>query len=432
MPDVINAKEDTFVVVITEPLSDYHRNVINTLYTPIMGAVAYTLYNSLYAIVPYGKSESEKTNHYTIIKTLNLDNNEFLKAREALEAMGLLDVYTCKNPSGTGYQYLYLLKEPLTPYAFLNDDVLSAILITRIGDESFMKIISEYLVHRYNICEYTKVTKAFDEVYKVETSNANKAKDYHNWWVDQHNNGLVIDKKHFDYEYYAVLMAAVNVISQEELYSKELYNEINRLAFVYLLTAEDLKDATIKAVNAGKIDYDLLRHAARRIYEEKYQKIELKRVETVNTTNSNKLINVLENLSPIEVVTNKYATSLTGSEVEMFDKLLRNTNISTGMLNVLILYVMDSKNGEIPSYNYFLKIINTWIRAGITNTEEALNYLNNPQKVKKYNNKEVRKTPDWYNQYREEVNEALKQDKAKKNAESKNLDELEKFFSTKK
>ena len=93
---------------------------------------------------------------------------------------------------------------------------------------------------------------------------------------------------------------------------------------------------------------------------------------------------------------------------------------------------MDSKNGEIPSYNYFLKIINTWIRAGITNTEEALNYLNNPQKVKKYNNKEVRKTPDWYNQYREEVNEALKQDKVKKNAESKNLDELEKFFSTKK
>lgn len=431
MPDVIYAKEDTFVVVITEPLSDYHRNIINVLYMPIMGALPSALYSSLYASVPYGKNESEINNHQQIIKSLNLNAETFLNARTALEAMGLLDVYVSKMVNGSGYQYLYLLKEPLTPYAFLNDDVLAPLLNSKIGDEAFMRIIAEYMVHRYNIAEYTKITKTFDEVYNIETHNNSTNQDYRNWWVSQQNTGVVIDKKHLDYEYYIVLLGATGVVSQKILYSKELYNEINRLAFVFLLTAEDLKDATIKAVNNNEIDYDLLRHAARRIYESKYQKIELKKKEEVTVTENDRLINLLETLSPIEVVTNKYGTALTGSEVEMFDKLLRNTNITTGMLNVLILYVMDSKNGEIPSYNYFLKIINTWIRAGVSSAKEAIAYLNNPQKTKKYQTKEVRKTADWYNSYQEEVNLAIKQNKESKDTDSKDLKELEKFFGVK-
>ena len=57
-------------------------------------------------------------------------------------------------------------------------------------------------------------------------------------------------------------------------------------------------------------------------------------------------------------------------------------------------------NGEIPSYNYFLKVINTWKRAGITTTEEALNHINgvSENKTKGYSqkNKNIKAKPDWY------------------------------------
>ena len=35
-----------------------------------------------------------------------------------------------------------------------------------------------------------------------------------------------------------------------------------------------------------------------------------------------------------------------------------------------MLYVLEA-GGEVPSYNFYLKILNTWIRKGIKTTEEV-------------------------------------------------------------
>ena len=67
--------------------------------------------------------------------------------------------------------------------------------------------------------------------------------------------------------------------------------------------------------------------------------------------------------------------------------------------NVAILYVLSEKNGEIPSFNYFKKVLNTWIRAGVNTTEEALNYINGNKttgKGKKPSTKTVKPLPSWY------------------------------------
>ena len=91
----------------------------------------------------------------------------------------------------------------------------------------------------------------------------------------------------------------------------------------------------------------------------------------------------------------------------MFDKLLRETNVSIGVLNVCIIYVVSEKNGEIPSYNYFLKVINTWIRAGITNAEQAINYINNgtdPKKSPNTKTKKVKQVPSWYKKQEQNEN----------------------------
>ena len=99
----------------------------------------------------------------------------------------------------------------------------------------------------------------------------------------------------------------------------------------------------------------------------------------------------------------------------MFDKLLKETNITVGVLNVCILYVLSEKNGEIPSFNYFLKVINTWIRAGINDTASALAHINNtePKKQKTTRSKTVKQLPKWY----------TKQDEKQETIQDEELDE---------
>ena len=90
---------------------------------------------------------------------------------------------------------------------------------------------------------------------------------------------------------------------------------------------------------------------------------------------------------------------------------------------------MDTKNGEIPNYNYFLKIINTWIRKGIKTTEQALDLISNGEAKPKQSNKVQKKAPEWFNEY---INELETKDLKETKQPEESLKELEQFFNNKK
>jgi replication initiation and membrane attachment protein len=257
-------------------------------------------------------------------------------------------------------------------------------------------------------------------LYIVERSN----NDLSSWWVDSSFQEISVNNPHFDYEYYLVLVGSRSVVMSDVLESVELYKKVNRLAWLYQVTTEDLANATIDSTTNGIVDFELLRQNIKKIYSNKFDSpkfdVSIKKEEQSN----NQLVNTLNSITPSQLVENKYSTKLTGSEIEIFDKLLTDTNISVGILNVLIIYVMDTKNGEIPSYNYFLKIINTWIRKGVKTTEDALNLITTPNTKGKPKN-----VPTWYQDYLQEIDNK----KQKKNEnKQETLDDLEEFFNTKK
>ena len=190
----------------------------------------------------------------------------------------------------------------------------------------------------------------------------------------------------------------MNILDKVILQDENFLDLVKRYAFLYALSVEQLKDAVLLAVNVDKtINFEDFENQVKRIYDNRNQNVSfVPKKEVVRS--SDKLINLLNTISPNDLVKNKYQTELTSSEISMFDKLLKETNVSIGILNVCILYVLSEKNGEIPSFNYFKKIINTWIRAGITTTEEALNHINGkePSKTKKGAPKTVKPLPSWY------------------------------------
>ena len=107
---------DSFIVINHTFLNDQNREVLSLLYQPIMGSIAFNLYATLWGFIG-----NENINHYDIVNTMQIKLEDICKAREKLEALGLLKTYVKK---GDLNEYIYELYSPLTAYEFINNPIL--------------------------------------------------------------------------------------------------------------------------------------------------------------------------------------------------------------------------------------------------------------------------------------------------------------------
>lgn len=406
---------DEFVVFVDEPITEHQRNIFNQLYTPITGNTAAVVYPFMYSLVKWGSNSSSNIKHQQFLKKVNLSLESFQEARNVLEALGLLEVYR-KLISKEKYLYVYVLKSVKSPQLFFQDSLLLGLLENRIGVDETEALACEFVLTKYDLNQFENITKSLDEVFDRSKTKT----DFSDWTRDsKHQEEL--KGKHLDYPLYLALCEARDLIPKEEINNKDLFRIVNRIAWLFSLTAEELKDASIDCFTEKpfKIDEKKLRRNARLIYEVKYMDKEgvepiIKTVQRPSTEQAQ----ALENITPSQLVYTMYGTKLLGSEVEMFDRLLQQTKVSVGVLNVAIIYVLKIRNGQIPTLNYFLKIINTWLRGGIKSTDEALNYINSPDSGHQ------KKTPTWQANYEKELEKKNDDDSEK----SMSMDELEKYF----
>ncbi len=382
----------TFVVNASDILTDLDRKILTHLYLPIIGDKALSIFLTLHTMINSNDLETAPINHYQLLKMLNINSTNFVEERIKLEGIGLLSVYYQNNT------YIYVLKNVLKPESFFNDSSLVRILTEILGEDEVSNLAYNLLLKKIDYHAFENITHTFDEVYSLtETNNVN---NYQGIGIDVLNNGIVISDKTFNTEYFLLLVEAMNLVNKDILCDINFLEQIKRYAFLYGLSVEMMKEAVKNAVKFdGTIDLTELEYWIKKLYDDRNVKMTFVSKKIIVKT-TDKLVNKLNISSPNAIVKAKYKTELTSSEIAMFDKLLKDTNISVGVLNVAIIYVLEEKNGAIPPYNYFLKVINTWIRAGITNTADALNYINNQEKSGKgkYNKpKPVKKVPEWYN-----------------------------------
>ena len=331
--------------------------------------------------------------------------------------------------------YIYLLKKPLDGIDFFNNVELSTLLEYQVGEKEYAKIYCEYAIRKLDVNKFERITHTFDEIYNIEP--------YEDIQLAQaiysgKNNGIVINNKKFDFARFSILIGAHDVIKETYFVDQEFMDLIARYSFLYQLNEEEMKDAVIRSCDENKnVDYAELAKVAKSIYNSRGKKVGVVPITKVKATTktNNKLITFLETASPNDFVKQKTGTALTGNEIEMFDQLLRDTNISIGVLNVLIGYVLVELNGQIPNYNYFLKIINTWKRAKVVSTLDALDYINNLNTTKKtktsYRTKTQKSVPSWYQDYKNDLNPKIETNEEAKTTNS-DLEELRKFFNPEK
>lgn len=419
----------SFLVISENQLTEYDRRVLTYLYMPIVGALPINLYTVLYTFINNGDSESALIPHLKLSKMLQiLDMESILEARHKLEAMGLLKVYNHDN------RFVYLLKRVMTPSAFLSDDLLRELLINAIGPEEMQKTACDFLAHSIDLSKYRDITKAFDEVYEYHTPDGNNQlyfDEIKTIILNDEGERVVVQNPHFDYKYFSTLIGAFDIIKPAVLNGKTLYDFANRYSFIYQLTSEEIKDALVASLTIeGEINYEEFKKQIKRIYDGRGKKPILTTIPQTSQSND-KIIRMFEQTAPTKIVETITNESLTGSEIEMFEQLRQDNNINLGILNVLICYVIKQKGGEIPSYNYFNKIIKTWKRVGVKTTKDAFDYTNGRfvTTVKTYtpNKRGVKDVPDWYDDY-------LKETKARTEStnqtieDQKTIAELQAFF----
>lgn len=411
------------VVMGDEVISTMGRQWFELLYQPIIGLEATALYSLLQNLISNSELESNRISYFNFISRLGLKNeNDFLKAKDHLEAIGLLDSYQQEN------LVIFLVKSPLKPTAFFDNINLSSLLENTIGKSEFINLKNQYLVRRYDLNDFKKISKRFDEVYEIDYYDYDN--EYDKWWDAIKKNYPKLSKAHFDYDTLIAMIEPTGLLSSEVLKSSEFFYLINSVSFQFGLSVDEIAQAIRQSANINRtFDKELFIKAVRRIYDDKLNGKKVVIKTPLREDEKNERVKLLDEISHNVLISSRFHKTLLSSEIAMFDILQNKHGFSNGFINVLIIYVLENQNGVIPSLNYFLKVANTWYRQGITTTAQALDFVENMDKVKKpvkpyKQTKKNVKEPEWLEDHLKETKEKINQVEK----EDVNIEDLKNFF----
>ena len=365
-------------------IAEYDKETIVNLYQPLVGYRAIAVYFTLSSEANNQKVTS-LTTHGQIINRMKIATGDFIEARKALEAVGLLKTYLTEQ-NDTKF-YTYEIYAPKTPKAFFDDALLYGMLIKGLGE--------------------TEASK-FKSIYKMETPEQNGKNisssfvEYFNPDFDDpafmkalDNSGTSIGRKagkivsEFHYEEFFKEVSRISQI-KEEAFSKKDMKEIERLATLNSIDEISAAQAVVAIYDpyAGKgkhIDYVRLANIFQDSWDNKYINKTEKKAPNLNSGTSSlaKKINLMETVSPktfLSILQNGTKPAI--SDLRLVDDLSKNFNLPNSVINALIDFTL-TVNNNILSRSYCEKIAASLAREKVETTIDAMNYLNNANKSTK-------------------------------------------------
>ena len=116
---------DTYTVVNKSIITEDDRKNIISLYQPIIGPIAISLYFTLLNDITILDYLSIDYTHYHLMVTMSATLETIKKARESLEGVGLLKTY---YKEGENDSYVYELYSPLSPKEFFASPIFNVTL----------------------------------------------------------------------------------------------------------------------------------------------------------------------------------------------------------------------------------------------------------------------------------------------------------------
>lgn len=399
------------------------KNII-LYYMPLMGIDSYAVYSALMAL-----DVNEVYPFKKLLNLLNFNNiDKINKAIDKLEGLGLIQTYVHKEKG-----YLFVVAPPLSKHQFFANEMLVGLLETQIGETEIKKLMNST---NMNIANYKNQTKRFDQVFQTSARAVDAIID------DMIEPQLVVQNQSFNYTLFKLLIDT-DFIDEAVLDDSEFRSRIERISFTYKLNEEDMRDAIIRTIDIDQnFAYASIAKNAKIIFQNKY-KAKSPRIETIQnddyllSVQDDKdliLLNMIENMMPVDILESLSKIKPSAAEIKMFDDLINNTKFPVSVINFMILLTCKNLNGEIPGYNYFEKIANTWARANVKNAYDALKYTRE-RKTKQTKTTQYSKTkkekpiPSWYPEYLEQLKSGNKTTPMTKEEEQEMIELVKDMFN---
>ena len=382
---------DKYEVINKTILTEDDRKNIISLYEPIIGSDAVSLYFTLWRDT---EIKIIYTHHH--LMTLLRKNLETIKkSRVILEGIGLLKTYF---KEGDVNSYIYEIYSPLSPKEFFSNPIFN--VDNNIGSYEYDNLKKQFMKQTYSLKEYSDITKKFDEVFKVTSDNIDLSFES----VSKETNSIEFKNEvNFD----LVLSSIPKGIINEKAFNKRIKDLINNLAFAYNLDTLKISELLRLSINEkGFIDKETLRVETRKYYQYNnhgrlptiiYQtQPDYLKAPIGDTSKKGMIINVFENTSPYDFLSSKYGGGMpTSRDLRLLEYLLIDVGLTPSVVNVLIDYVLKKNNNKLNK-SFIETIAGQWKRLDIKTAKEAMETAE--KENKKYNKlgKENVSSPVWF------------------------------------
>lgn len=397
---------DTYTVINKTILNDQDRKLLISLYQPIIGNLAISLYFSLWSYLDKTELCSLEWTHHHLMGNMGTSMDELLIAREKLEAIGLIKSYVKKDNVN---RYIYELYSPLSAREFFQNPILTTALYRNIGYSEYEKVIAYFKNPKFNLKDYEDVTKSLSDVFEIVPMD-----------ISTHTDDIrsrskrkleLVSKIDLD----TVLALIPGDILNLKSITKDTKDLIYRLGFVYDFDNNQILELIRNSINEKKaIDKQLIRKNARNYYTfENNGKLpsmvyknqpEYLRKPVGDTSPQAKVIYQFETTSPYDfLVAKNHGATPSKTDKAILEYLLIELGMMPGVVNVLIDYVLKINNNKLTK-NFVSAIASQWVRSDVKTVDSAMKLarkevnLKKKTSISKAKTKTVATKPTWFDQ----------------------------------
>ncbi|MBC6382256.1 helicase DnaB [Lactiplantibacillus plantarum] len=401
----LSPKTGVIVPQVAE-LNPMEHKVLEKMYLPIIGPIAYGLYAALKSVQVDTTSTHEYHNHAQLLMMLGVDFPNVINARKKLEAVGLLrSFYHDDNDQG---MCLYQLERPMTASDFFDDDLLSILLLDTIGEIRYGQLADDFEPVSLDLSSATEITADILDVFHIDSEKvldtpdnvisirervqqddkANLAKhNLTNEEFDWKFLGQILKNNYVDLKEVSknrqLILTECKMYGLDELQIAKLISEITSLE-TGKFDVQELKILISKRYTRATVAMMSTKEKAQLVSEtEAAQKKRQKKAREKREKELSGLFEIVNSKSPnefLEMMKYRMNGNVTTSERYAIKNLVKETTLPSPVINMLIYHMFVDEEVKTLKRALLETIADDWQQAKILTPEMAIDHIRNREK----------------------------------------------------
>ena len=414
-----------YLVTAAADFINFNDQVFTDYYQPVLGPVAFSLFYALRSQLLDHPTLADRRLQSALLVQVNAGQSQVSEGLRRLEGMGIAQTYFQHDAQGD--LYVYELQATLSPERFINDNLLSVLLLEAIGEQAFSRLAKG--AHRYQLVadrtQLKNVSHRFLDAYQIDQHELvhvpEVIKQAQTTAAVTEKHSLVADSSDFDWATLLTLLKSQPVVKEDLADHRELIEVEHQLY--------GIDEPTMARLIRGALDLATNHFDARKFkrqvaaqYKQPASVPEFanpKQKEVVDdkqlTAKDRQLLKSTNNYAPVaflQALKEQTGGYVTAGERNILTRLVQDGKLPSSVINVLVWYVIADLGNATLKGNFVDAIANDWLRAGVHDGAGALLQLKKfnqekqqPGTTKRFSTKrnrqrmEIRETmPDWSKQ----------------------------------